>query len=64
MFKKIFGIFLDYVAYVILAIFCLLVAKVLYLVSLTETGSTIMIFITIFISIIWAFYRLFDSKRK
>lgn len=64
MFKKIFNIFLDYVAYVILAMFGLFIVKFLYLMSLTDIGSIIIILITISASIIWSFYRLFNSKRK
>ncbi len=63
MIKKLFGRLLDYVAYVILAMFGLIIAKMLYLVSFTEMGSMILISFTSLFILIWAFTRSFPSKR-
>ncbi len=64
MFKKLINRLIDFVAYLILGVLGLGIFNVLHLAWFTDIGRFIIVLITIFVSIIWSFYRLFNSKRK
>ncbi len=62
MFKKLFNILLDYVAYVILGLLGLGIFNVLYLTWFTDTGRVVLSLIMIVFSIIWAGARAFRKR--
>ncbi len=62
MFKKIFNIFLDYVAYIILGALGLGIFNTLYILWFTETGRVILSAFIILISIIWAIVRVLKKR--
>ena len=63
MIKKMFNIFLDFLAGTIIAGLVLLCLHLFYTLYITPLGSVTLTLIGIIIGSIWAFHRLF-TKRK